>query len=81
MGYALKPIADAYVPVREWLARLKPDVAIVPMNLCFPHGASGWPVACIPLQVNVIQHPLRPRGVVTNSVRRSAEPFLPMKET
>ncbi len=131
---AWKPLFDAYVPVREWLARLKPDVAIVvyndhgadflfdkyptfalgvaeryriadegfgtrplpevrgdaelsthlaeslvyehefdltvcqelavehgflvPMNLCFPHGASGWPVACIPLQVNVIQHPL-----------------------
>ena len=33
------------------------------MNLCFPHGQgkdemSGWPVRAIPLQVNVIQHPL-----------------------
>jgi protocatechuate 4,5-dioxygenase beta chain len=131
---AWKPLFDAYVPVREWLGRLKPDVAIVvyndhgadftfdkyptfalgvaeryaigdegfgtrslpqvigdaelsthlaqaliyehefdltlcqelavehgflvPMNLCFPHGASGWPVRAIPLQVNVIQHPL-----------------------
>jgi protocatechuate 4,5-dioxygenase beta chain len=28
------------------------------MNLCFEHDASGWPVAAVPLQVNVIQHPL-----------------------
>ena len=130
---AWKPLFDAYVPVREWLAKLKPDVAIVvyndhgadftfdkyptfalgaadrypiadegfgtrplpavsgdaefsihlceeliqaefdltvcqemgvehgflvPMNLCFPHTASGWPVRSVPLQVNVIQHPL-----------------------
>jgi protocatechuate 4,5-dioxygenase beta chain len=136
---AWKPLFDAYVPVREWLARLRPDVAIVvyndhatdfsfdkyptfalgvaeryaigdegfgkrplpevqgdldlsihlsealiyehefdltlcqeiavehgflvPMNLCFPHRQgqderSGWPVRAIPLQVNVIQHPL-----------------------
>src|SRR3989449_3178085 len=126
---AWKPLADAYVPVREWLARLKPDVAIVvyndhgadfmfdqypsfaigaaerygiadegfgtrplpevrgdaefsahlcesliyehefdltvcqelnvehgflvPMKLCFEHGKDGWPVAAVPLQVNV----------------------------
>ena len=31
---------------------------LVPMNLCFPHGPSGWPVRCVPLQVNVVQHPL-----------------------
>lgn len=130
---AWKPLFDAYVPVREWLAGLRPDVAIVvyndhgadfmfdkyptfalgaaqsygiadegfgtrplpevpgdsdfsihiseslvadefdltvcqelkvehgflvPMNLCFPHGKDGWPVRAIPLQVNVIQHPL-----------------------
>jgi hypothetical protein len=130
---AWKPLADAYLPVREWLAGLKPDVAIVvyndhgadfmfdkyptfaigaadrygiadegfgtrrlpevrgdahfsihiceslvadefdltvcqelavehgflvPMNLCFEHSAAGWPVAAVPLQVNVIQHPL-----------------------
>jgi protocatechuate 4,5-dioxygenase beta chain len=136
---AWKPLFDAYIPVREWLAQLKPDVAIVvyndhaadfgfdkyptfalgvaeryaigdegfgtrplpevrgdldlsihlsealvyehefdltlcqeiavehgflvPMNLCFPHRqgkdeVSGWPVRAIPLQVNVIQHPL-----------------------
>jgi protocatechuate 4,5-dioxygenase, beta chain len=28
------------------------------MNLCFPHSPGGWPVRAIPLQVNVIQHPL-----------------------
>jgi protocatechuate 4,5-dioxygenase beta chain len=130
---AWKPLADAYVPVRQWLSRLEPDVAIVvyndhgaeflfdkyptfalgaaeryaiadegfgtralpeirghaelsihlcesliadefdltvcqemgvehgflvPMNLCFEHGPAGWPIAAVPLQVNVIQHPL-----------------------
>ena len=130
---AWKPLFDAYVPVREWLQKLKPDVAIVvyndhgadftfdkyptfaigaadsyriadegfgtrplpevpgdaefsihlceqligaefdltvcqemgvehgflvPMNLCFPHTPAGWPVKTVPLQVNVIQHPL-----------------------
>src|SRR5690349_3355905 len=130
---AWKALFDAYVPVREWLAKLRPDVAVViyndhaadfsfdryptfalgvadtypiadegfgtrplpevkgdvdfsihlseslieqefdltlclemgvehgflvPMNLCFPHTASGWPVKCVPLQVNVVQHPL-----------------------
>jgi protocatechuate 4,5-dioxygenase beta chain len=29
---AWKPLFDAYVPVREWLAKLKPDVAIVVYN-------------------------------------------------
>src|SRR5437879_3627904 len=33
---AWKPLADAYAPVREWLARLEPDVAIVVYN---DHGA------------------------------------------
>jgi protocatechuate 4,5-dioxygenase, beta chain len=130
---AWKPLFDAYVPVLDWLSRLKPDVAIVvyndhgadfmldkyptfalgaaeryaiadegfgtrplpevpgnadlsihlcerliaeefdltvcqelgvehgflvPMNLCFPHTSAGWPIGTIPLQVNVIQHPL-----------------------
>src|SRR4051812_31211081 len=130
---AWKPLFDAYEPVREWLAKLKPDVAIViyndhgadfsfdkyptfaigaadkyaigdegfgtrplpevpgdadlsihlceqliaaefdltvcqeiavehgflvPMNLCFPHTDAGWPIRTIPLEVNVIQHPL-----------------------
>ncbi|MEA3192550.1 MAG: protocatechuate 4,5-dioxygenase, beta chain [Betaproteobacteria bacterium] len=130
---AWKPLFDAYVPVREWLAKLEPDVAIVvyndhvaefafdryptfalgaaerytiadegfgtrplpevtgdaelsihlcesliadefdltvcqelgvehgflvPMNLCFPHTPAGWPVKSVPLQINVVQHPL-----------------------
>ncbi|MCD6041189.1 MAG: protocatechuate 3,4-dioxygenase [Burkholderiales bacterium] len=130
---AWKPLFDAYVPVRDWLAKLAPDVAIVvyndhvaefpfdryptfalgasdryaiadegfgtrplpdvpgdvefsihlceelirrefdltvcqelgvehgflvPMNLCFPHTQAGWPVKSVPLQVNVVQHPL-----------------------
>jgi protocatechuate 4,5-dioxygenase beta chain len=28
------------------------------MNLCFPHTPAAWPVKTVPLQVNVIQHPL-----------------------
>ena len=129
---AWKPLFDAYVPVREWLKDLKPDIAImvyndhgadfffdkyptfavgcadsygiadegfgtrplppipgdlafsqhlcrslvydefditvcqemrvehgflVPMHLCFEHGES-WPVASVPIAVNVLQHPL-----------------------
>jgi protocatechuate 4,5-dioxygenase beta chain len=150
---AWKPLSDAYVPVREWLSRLKPDVAIVvyndhgadfqldkyptfavgaadsyaiadegfgtrplpsvrgdarfsdhlceslihdefdltvcqemgvehgflvPMNLCFGHGADGWPVATVPLQVNVIQHPL-PTGKrcfnLGKAIRRAVESY------
>jgi hypothetical protein len=130
---AWKPLFDAYVPVREWLKDLKPDVCImvyndhgadfffdkyptfaigcadsyaiadegfgvrplpairgdiefsqhlcrslvydefditicqemavehgflVPMHLCFDPQADGWPVASIPVEVNVLQHPL-----------------------
>ena len=150
---AWKPLADAYVPVRDWLAKLKPDVAIVvyndhgadfmfdkyptfalgvaeryaiadegfgtralpevrgdlalsihlceklveaefdltvcqemgvehgflvPMNLCFEHGPAGWPVASVPLQVNVIQHPL-PTGArcykLGQALRKAVESF------
>jgi protocatechuate 4,5-dioxygenase, beta chain len=150
---AWKPLAEAYVPVREWLARLKPEVAIVvyndhgadfmfdkyptfaigaaeryaiadegfgtrplpevrgncdfsihlcesliaaefdltvcqelavehgflvPMNLCFEHGPDGWPVAAVPLQVNVIQHPL-PTGRrcyrLGQALRRAVETY------
>ncbi len=150
---AWKPLADAYVPVRDWLKRLKPDVAIVvyndhgadfmldkyptfalgaadsyaiadegfgtrplpevrgdaelsihlceelvnaefdlticqemgvehgflvPMNLCFEHGPGGWPVAAVPLQVNVIQHPL-PTGrrcfKLGQAIRRAVESY------
>lgn len=129
---AWKPLFDAYVPVREWLKEIKPDVAImvyndhgadfffdkyptfavgcadqyaiadegfgtrplpaipgdlafsqhlcrslvydefditicqkmavehgflVPMHLCFDHDET-WPVASVPIAVNVLQHPL-----------------------
>ena len=129
---AWKPLFDAYVPVREWLKEIKPDVAImvyndhgadfffdkyptfavgcadsyaiadegfgtrplpavpgdlafsqhlcrslvydefditvcqemrvehgflVPMHLCFEHDET-WPVASVPIAVNVLQHPL-----------------------
>lgn len=128
-----KPLFDAYVPVREWLKELQPDVAImvyndhgadfffdkyptfavgcadryaiadegfgvrplpeipgdlafsqhlcrslvydefditvcqemavehgflVPMHLCFDPTPDSWPVPTIPVQVNVLQHPL-----------------------
>ena len=127
-----KPLFDAYKPVQQWLAALKPDIAIVvyndhggslffdkyptfaigaadsygiadegwgtrplppmkgdaafswhlceelvynefditvcqelevehgflvPMHMCFPHDPD-WPVAAVPVAVNVIQHPL-----------------------
>lgn len=130
---AWKPLFDAYVPVRRWLASLKPDVVImvyndhgadfffdkyptfavgaaesypiadegfgvrplppipghlefsqhlcrslvynefditvcqemsvehgflVPMHLCFDPGEQRWPVAAVPIAVNVLQHPL-----------------------
>lgn len=31
---------------------------LVPMHLCFDPGDGGWPVAAIPVEVNVLQHPL-----------------------
>jgi hypothetical protein len=31
---------------------------LVPMHLCFDPQADGWPVASIPVEVNVLQHPL-----------------------
>src|SRR5207245_505998 len=31
---------------------------LVPMNLCFEHSKDGWPLAAVPLQRNVVQHPL-----------------------
>jgi protocatechuate 4,5-dioxygenase, beta chain len=130
---AWKPLFDAYVPVRQWLQDIRPDVCImvyndhgadfffdkyptfavgcaeryaiadegfgvrplpairgdlafsqhlcrslvydefditvcqemavehgflVPMHLCFDPQPDGWPVACVPVEVNVLQHPL-----------------------
>ncbi len=34
---------------------------LVPMDLCFPHEGTGdndWPVKVVPIQVNVLQHPI-----------------------
>jgi protocatechuate 4,5-dioxygenase, beta chain len=31
---------------------------LVPMHLCFDPVQGGWPVACVPVEVNVLQHPL-----------------------
>jgi protocatechuate 4,5-dioxygenase, beta chain len=31
---------------------------LVPMHLCFDPQSDGWPVASVPVQVNVLQHPL-----------------------
>jgi protocatechuate 4,5-dioxygenase beta chain len=31
---------------------------LVPMHLCFDPQPDGWPVAAIPVEVNVLQHPL-----------------------
>ena len=147
---AWKPLFDAYVPVREWLQKIKPDVAImvyndhgadfffdkyptfavgcadqyaiadegfgtrplpaipgdlafsqhlcrslvydefditvcqkmavehgflVPMHLCFDHNDT-WPVASVPIAVNVLQHPLptaRRCFRLGQSIRRAVE--------
>jgi len=149
---AWKPLFYAYVPVREWLKALKPDIAImvyndhgadfffdkyptfavgcadsyaiadegfgtrplpaipgdlafsqhlcrslvydefdlticqemrvehgflVPMHLCFEHGES-WPVASIPIAVNVLQHPLptaRRCYKLGQAIRRAVESY------
>jgi protocatechuate 4,5-dioxygenase, beta chain len=150
---AWKPLFDAYVPVREWLKELKPDVCImvyndhgadfffdkyptfavgcadsyaiadegfgvrplpairgdlafsqhlctslvydefditvcqemavehgflVPMHLCFEPQADGWPVAAIPVEVNVLQHPLptaRRCYRLGQAIRRAVESY------
>ena len=150
---AWKPLFDAYVPVREWLRELKPDVCImvyndhgadfffdkyptfavgcaesyavadegfgvrplpairgdlafsqhlcrslvydefditicqemavehgflVPMHLCFDPQPDGWPVAAIPLEVNVLQHPLptaRRCLRLGHAIRRAVESY------
>lgn len=149
---AWKPLFEAYVPLREWLKSMRPDVAIVvyndhaaefffdkyptfalgaaarygiadegfgvrplpempghlalsqhlceslvydefdlticqemkvehgllvPMHLCFDYDG-GWPVATIPLQVNVLQHPLptaRRCFRLGQAIRRAVERF------
>jgi protocatechuate 4,5-dioxygenase beta chain len=147
-----KPLSDAFVPVRAWLERLKPEIAVivyndhgadfffdkyptfavgaadryeigdegfgkrplpplrgdadfswhlceslvydefditvcqemalehgflVPMNLCFPHDPD-WPVAVVPVQVNVVQHPLptaRRCYRLGQAIRRAVEAY------
>lgn len=147
-----KPLFDAYVPVREWLKALNPDIVImvyndhgadfffdkyptfavgcadsyaladegfgtrplpairgdlafsqhlcrslvydefdltvcqemrvehgflVPMHLCFEHGES-WPVASVPIAVNVLQHPLptaRRCYKLGQGIRRAVESY------
>jgi hypothetical protein len=149
---AWSPLFDAYVPVRQWLTDLKPDVAImvyndhgadfffdkyptfaigaadsyaiadegfgtrplpaikgdlafsqhlcealvydefdltvcqemrvehgflVPMHLCFEHG-TDWPVASVPVAVNVLQHPLptaRRCYRLGQAIRRAVESY------
>lgn len=149
---AWKPLFDAYVPVREWLNEIKPDVTImvyndhgadfffdkyptfavgcadqyaiadegfgtrplpaipgdlafsqhlcrslvydefditvcqkmavehgflVPMHLCFDHNDT-WPVASVPIAVNVLQHPLptaRRCFRLGQSIRRAVESY------
>lgn len=149
---AWKPLFDAYVPLREWLKEIRPDIAIVvyndhaaefffdkyptfavgaaesygvadegfgvrplpevpghlafsqhlcealvydefdltvcqemkvehgflvPLHLCFDYD-DGWPVATVPLQVNVLQHPLptaRRCYRLGQAIRRAAESF------
>ena len=150
---AWKPLFDAYVPVRQWLNELKPDVCLmvyndhgadfffdkyptfavgcaesyaiadegfgvrplpairgdlafsqhlctslvydefditicqemavehgflVPMHLCFDPQADGWPVAAIPVEVNVLQHPLptaRRCYRLGQAIRRAVESY------
>lgn len=150
---AWKPLFDAYVPVREWLQDIKPDVAImvyndhgadfffdkyptfavgcsdryaiadegfgtrplpaipgdlafsqhlcralvydefditvcqkmavehgflVPMHLCFDHDNGTWPVASVPIAVNVLQHPLptaRRCYRLGQAIRRAVESY------
>lgn len=149
---AWKPLFDAYVPVREWLREIRPDVVImvyndhgadfffdkyptfavgcadkyaiadegfgtrplppipgdlafsqhlcrslvydefditicqkmavehgflVPMHLCFDH-TDTWPVASVPIAVNVLQHPLptaRRCFRLGQSIRRAVESY------
>jgi protocatechuate 4,5-dioxygenase beta chain len=149
---AWRPLFDAYVPVREWLKELKPDIVImvyndhgadfffdkyptfavgcadsyaiadegfgtrpfpaipgdlafsqhlcrslvfgefdlticqemrvehgflVPIHLCFEHGES-WPVASVPIAVNVLQHPLptaRRCYKLGQAIRRAVESY------
>jgi hypothetical protein len=51
---------------------------LVPMHLCFDPQADGWPVASVPVQVNVLQHPLptaRRCYKLGQAIRRAVESY------
>jgi protocatechuate 4,5-dioxygenase beta chain len=51
---------------------------LVPMHLCFDPQEGGWPVAAIPLEVNVLQHPLptaRRCHRLGQAIRRAVESY------
>ena len=51
---------------------------LVPMHLCFDPQEGGWPVASIPVQVNVLQHPLptaRRCYRLGQAIRRAVESY------
>lgn len=51
---------------------------LVPMHLCFDPQPGGWPVACVPLEVNVLQHPLptaRRCYRLGQAIRRAVESY------
>jgi protocatechuate 4,5-dioxygenase, beta chain len=51
---------------------------LVPMHLCFDPQQDGWPVAAIPVEVNVLQHPLptaRRCYRLGQAIRRAVESY------
>jgi protocatechuate 4,5-dioxygenase beta chain len=51
---------------------------LVPMHLCFEHTADSWPVASVPIAVNVLQHPLptaRRCYRLGQAIRRAVESY------
>jgi protocatechuate 4,5-dioxygenase beta chain len=51
---------------------------LVPMHLCFEHTADSWPVAAVPIAVNVLQHPLptaRRCYRLGQAIRRAVESY------
>lgn len=51
---------------------------LVPMHLCFDPQADGWPIACVPVEVNVLQHPLptaRRCWRLGQAIRRAVESY------
>ena len=51
---------------------------LVPMHLCFEHTTESWPVPTIPIEVNVLQHPLptaRRCYRLGQAIRRAVESY------